>query len=97
VKDQHLYSGIVEDILLQHEELTNASLFQISDQFVAPQISAPEVYKEMLYSLLQKNFQKDLSGLQFDFKDNTWIISNGSVHYQCESFEEMIKIVTIIH
>jgi hypothetical protein len=27
-KDQQLYSGIVEDILLQHDELTNASYFK---------------------------------------------------------------------
>jgi len=54
VKDNQLYSGIVEDILLQHEELTNASLFQINENFVAPKIIAPDFYKEMLYSLLQK-------------------------------------------
>lgn len=97
VKDQHLYSGIVEDILLQHEELTNASLFQINDQFVAPKIIAPDFYKEMLYSLLQKNFPKDLSALNFEFQNNFWLISANSSIQQCESFEEIVNFVKTIY
>lgn len=97
VKDKHLYSGIVEDILLQHEELTNASLFQINDRFVAPKIIAPDFYKEMLYSLLQKNFQKDLSALHFEFQDNFWLISGNSPNQQCESFEEIVNFVKTIY
>ncbi|WP_449398207.1 hypothetical protein [Chryseobacterium wanjuense] len=54
VKDSQLYSGIVEDVLLQHDELMNPSLFQMNENFVAPKIIAPDFYKEMLYSLLQK-------------------------------------------
>ncbi|OCK49936.1 ABC transporter [Chryseobacterium sp. CBo1] len=97
VKDNQLYSGIVEDILLQHEELTNASLFQINENFVAPKIIAPNFYKEMLYSLLQKNFQKDLSSLNFEFQDKFWLISNESVKKECESFEEMVNFVKTIY
>jgi len=97
VKDNHLYSGIVEDILLQHEELTNASLFQINDKFVAPKITAPDFHKEMLYSLLQKNFQKDLSNLNFEFQNNFWLISNNSSRHQCESFEEIVNFVKTIY
>ena len=58
VKENHLYSGIVEDILLQHNELTNASLFQINETFIPPVISAPQFHKEMLYSLLQKTSKR---------------------------------------
>ncbi|WP_426278169.1 ABC transporter ATP-binding protein [Chryseobacterium sp. S-02] len=97
IKDHHLYSGIVEDVLLQHEELTNASLFQINNQFVAPKINAPDFYKEMLYSLLQKNFRKDLSALNFEFENNFWLISNTSSKYQCESFEEIVNLVKTIY
>lgn len=93
IKDSQLYSGIVEDVLLQHDELTNAALFQINEKFVAPQISAPQVHKEMLYSLLQKNFQKDLSHLIFDFQDQIWVISNSNLQQQCESFEEIVKLI----
>lgn len=91
VKDNQLFSGIVEDVLLQHQELTNASLFQVNDDFVAPTIIAPSLEKEMLYSLLQKNFQKDLSLLRFEFQDNFWLITNESNLHKCESFEEIIK------
>ncbi|MBB4805423.1 iron complex transport system ATP-binding protein [Chryseobacterium defluvii] len=97
VKNNHLYSGIVEDVLLQHEELTNASLFHIHESFIAPKISAPDFHKEMLYSLLQKNFQKDLSSLRFEFHNNFWTISEGNLEHQCKSFEEIVKLIRNIH
>ncbi|MGR3857836.1 ABC transporter ATP-binding protein [Chryseobacterium indologenes] len=97
IKENHLYSGIVEDILLQHDELTNASLFQINETFIPPFISAPQFHKEMLYSLLQKNFQKDLSDLNFEFQNPFWVIAKDSATYQCESFEEIIDLVSNIH
>lgn len=97
VKENHLYSGIVEDILLQHDELTNASLFQINENFIPPFISAPQFHKEMLYSLLQKTFTKDLSALNFEFQSPFWVITKDSMKYQCESFEEIINSVKNIH
>lgn len=97
IKDQKLYSGIVEDVLLQHEELTNASLFNINKNFVAPLINSPEIQKKMLFSLLQKNFQKDLSQIKFTFQDNFWIVAHSNSTHKCESFEEIIKIVQNIH
>lgn len=97
VKNGHLYSGIVEDILLQHDELINPSLFEVNENFVAPKINAPDFYKEMLYSLLQKNFQKDLSSLHFDFQDTFWVISNDYMKQQCESFEEIVNLVKTIY
>ncbi|NIF05969.1 ABC transporter ATP-binding protein [Chryseobacterium sp. Tr-659] len=97
VKNSQLHYGIVEDILLQHDELTNASLFQMSESFIPPQISAPQFHKEMLYSLLQKNFSKDLSFLNFEFKDSFWVITKDSEQEQCESFEEIINYLKNIH
>ncbi len=97
LKDQNLYSGIVEDVLLQHEELTNASLFTINEQFVAPHIVAPDVYKEMLFSLLQKNFEKNLSNLFFEWNDQKWVITHESRNRECESFEEIINFIRTIH
>jgi iron complex transport system ATP-binding protein len=87
----------VEDILLQHEELTNASLFQFNENFVAPSISAPDFYKEMLYSLLQKNFQKDLSAFNFEFQNGFWIIAKDNWRHQCESFEEIVNFIKNLH
>ncbi|SEM36184.1 iron complex transport system ATP-binding protein [Chryseobacterium taichungense] len=96
VKDHHLYNGIVEDVLLKHDELTNATLFKINENFVPPKITAPYVYKEMLFSLLQKNFPQDLSSLTFEFNDY-WIISNLKHNYQCESFEEIIDLLKTLY
>ena len=97
IKENNLYSGIVEDLLLQHQELTDVSLFQFNRLFVAPKIIAPELHKEMLYSLLQKNFQKDLSLFTFEFKNKIWSISNDSTKTECESYEEIINFVKNIH
>ncbi len=97
IKDHHLYSGIVEDILLQHDELTNASLFQVNENFVAPSIKSPQIQKEMLYSLLQKNFQKNLSSFDFSFNESIWEISYDNKLYKCESFEEIVKLILRLH
>lgn len=97
VKDHHLYSGIVEDVLLQHDELTSASLFQVNENFVAPSIKSPQIQKEMLYSLLQKNFQKDLSSFNFNYYESIWEISLANKQYQCESFEDIVKLISKLH
>lgn len=97
IKDNQLHSGMVEDILLQHAELTSASMFQVNENFVAPSISSPEIQKEMLYSLLQKNFHRDLSALHFLYTDSIWEILYNSKTHKCKSFEEIIKIVSKLH
>ncbi|MFL9832717.1 ABC transporter ATP-binding protein [Chryseobacterium terrae] len=97
VKDQQLFSGIVEDILLKHDELTNASSFQVNENFVAPSIISPEIQKEMLYSLLQKNFQKDLSSFNFQYNNAVWEISYKQNTFKCESFEEIVDFVLKLH
>jgi len=97
VKDNQLFSGLVEDILLQHDELTNAALFQVNENFVPPSINAPEVHKEMLYSLLQKNSEKDLSALHFSYKDGFWEILTDNTIQQYESFEEIVDFIKNIH
>ena len=97
IKDNHLYCGIVEDVLLQHDELTNASLFQVNENFVPPTIKSPQIQKEMLYSLLQKNFQKDLSSFNFSLNESIWEISHDNKLHKCESFEEIVKLITNLH
>lgn len=97
VKDQQLYAGIVEDILIQHDELINASLFQINGDFIPPHIAAPQFHKEMLYSLLQKNFSTDLSFLHFEFQNGFWVITKDSLKHKCESFEEIINFIVNIY
>ncbi|PQA92990.1 ABC transporter [Chryseobacterium shigense] len=97
LKDNQLFSGLVEDVLLQHDELTNVSLFQVNDNFVPPSIEAPQVHKEMLYSLLQKNFEKDLSALHFEYRNGFWDILTNTSQQQCEYFEEIVDSVKNIH
>ncbi|SMP28194.1 ABC transporter ATP-binding protein [Chryseobacterium profundimaris] len=97
VKNGNLYTGMVEDIVLQHEELTCATLFEINPEYIPPHIIAPDVYKEMLFSLLQKNFRTDLSYLTFELTDKQWIISGLSEIIRCESFEEIIILLKTIH
>lgn len=97
VKDEYLYSGMVEDILLQHEELTRATLFEINPDYIPPHIIAPDVYKEMLFSLLQKNFRQDLSHLTFELKNKKWTISGFADIHQCESFEDIIILLKTIY
>jgi iron complex transport system ATP-binding protein len=97
IKDEILFSGIVEDVLLQHDELTNVSLFQVNENFVAPSIKYPQIQKEMLYSLLQKNFQRDLSSFDFVLNDSIWEIFHEQKSYKCESFEEIVKLISKLH
>lgn len=97
IKDQKLCTGIVEDVLLQHHELTNVSLFQVNKNFVAPSINSPEIQKEMLYSLLQKNFQRDLSSFNFKFSYSNWEILYQEKLYKCESFEDILKLISKLH
>lgn len=89
IRDKKLHAGITEDILSQHPELTTISLFTFSKNFVSPQIIAPNLQAEMLYSFLQKNHQKDLSNLKFEFMDGFWKIIQSNNQYKASNFEDI--------
>ena len=89
INNEELEAGITEEILLKHNELLNPHIFNFSNEFVAPQIFAPDFHKEMLYSFLQKNVQKNLSDLKFEFTQSFWMISNHDIQQKCNSFEEI--------
>ena len=93
INNEKLDAGITEEILLKHNELLNPNIFQFNDGFVAPQIFAPELHKEMMYSFLQKNFRKNLSELKFEFTEAFWVISNQDIQQKCNSFEEIARFV----
>lgn len=97
VKDHELFAGLTEDVLLLHNELTGSVLFHFNKNFIAPSINAPEIQKEMLYSLLQKNFQKDLSSFCFTYNDSYWKILYHNETYQCESFVEIVFLINKLH
>ena len=58
INNQNLQEGLAEDILLKNNLLTNPRLFTINEEFVSPEIIAPFLEKEMLYSALQKNLKE---------------------------------------
>ena len=97
INNEKLEAGITEEILLKHDELLNPNLFQLNAGFVAPKIIAPDLHKEMLYSFLQKNFQKKLSHLQFEFKVSFWVISTKDIQQKCYSFEEISAFIKNLH
>ena len=97
INNEKLDAGITEEILLKHNELLNPNIFQFNDGFVAPQIFAPELHKEMMYSFLQKNFRKNLSELKFEFTEAFWVISNQDIQQKCNSFEEIARFVQNLH
>ena len=93
VNDGTLEAGIAEEILLKHNELLNPEVFRFSEDFVAPQIFAPQLEKEMLYSFLQKNFRKNLSSLKFEFDDPFWVISIDEIQRKFNSFKEIAEFI----
>lgn len=94
INNEKLEAGITEEILLKHNELLNPNIFQFNQGFVAPQIVAPELHKEMLFSFLQKNFQKNLSEFKFEFTESFWVISNHHIQHKCNSFDEIAHFVS---
>lgn len=93
INDQKLQQGLAEDILLQNDLLTNPRLFSINDAFISPTIEAPFLEKEMLYSALQKNFKKDLSGIKINFRDTFWEINYQNISNQCQSIDDLLNSI----
>lgn len=91
--DQKIDAGITEDILLRNDKLLNPQLFQLADEFVPPIIIAPDLEKEMLFSFLQKNFQKNLETFEFKLLESFWVISNNQIQQKCQSFAEIGKFL----
>lgn len=93
IKDQKLYTGIAEDVISGHEELSLPRLFNINSEFVPPQIIAPDLQKELLFSFLQKNFREDLGNLQFTFSEGFWSVSGVKKQQTAQNFEEILQIL----
>ncbi len=93
IKDRTLHSGVAEDVLISHQDLSAPMLFNIDQHFIPPVISAPPLQKEFLYSALQKNFKKDFSSFRFSYKNAFWEISTPEFVHQCGSFEEIIHFL----
>lgn len=95
--NRKLFSGIAEDVLLQHPELTQAKLYNFNSEFVSPQIFAPEIQKELLYSFLQKNHPKNLKSYKFTWKEDFWEIELNKNQQKANSFIEITNLISKLH
>ena len=92
-KNQKLHNGITEEILQQNQELTQSKLFNFHPQFVGPKILAPNLEKEMLFSFLQKNFNKNLTNISFEFKNGDWMIKKDSKSVILKNYSQILKFI----
>ncbi len=97
IHDEKLDAGITEEILLSHDDLLNPKLFHFGEEFRAPQIIAPELHKEMLYSFLQKNLKKNLSAYKFEWKTTFWEVSTHNFQRNYTSFAEIAELLRNMH
>lgn len=88
IKDKTLFSGLTEDILNQHSELTEMNFLE-NIPLVLPKIIAPNTQTELLISFLKKHIQRDLSNYSFEYKNEFWIINN---KYICRNFEDLLNL-----
>lgn len=91
--DGKIDAGITEEILLRHDSLLNPQIFEFEENFRPPQIIAPELHKEMLFSFLQKNFRQDLSEMKFEYRSSFWEISSPKMEEICASFQDIAEIL----
>ncbi|SFH92222.1 ABC transporter ATP-binding protein [Halpernia frigidisoli] len=94
LKNEQLFSGIAEDVLLKQPELTTPKLYNLHSEFLPPQIFAPELEKELLYSFLQKNHPKNLKNYKFTWSDNFWEISHNDNQQKATTFKEITNMLS---
>lgn len=89
IKNQKLISGISEEVILNNAELIHPKLLEFNPDFHPPEIVAPKLEKEMMFSYLQKNFSSDLSKVRLTFKDPIWEVNLENFYDQCHSLPEI--------
>lgn len=97
LKNGRLFSGISEDILLQHSDLTKPNVYQFNPEFFPPQIFAPELEKELLYSFLQKNIPKDLKSVKFIWCNSFWEIILKNKQEKVNNFQDILVLLANYH
>lgn len=97
IQNQHLSSGITEDILIKNHHLLKPKLFWSAKEFKTLEIIAPETEKEMLYSFLQKDGRKYRENMKFEYKDGFWVISTEHLQKECDNFEDILQFLQNHH
>ncbi|WP_312761360.1 ABC transporter ATP-binding protein [Epilithonimonas sp.] len=89
IKDKKLISGISEEVILSNPELIAPKILQFNETFHAPQIDAPKLEKEMMFSYLQKNFSQDLGKFRLTFKNQFWEVNLENIYDNCHNFQQI--------
>ncbi|WP_379963484.1 ABC transporter ATP-binding protein [Epilithonimonas sp. UC225_85] len=89
LKDKNLISGISEEIILNNPELVTPKILDFNHNFHSPDIEAPKLEKEMMFSFLQKNFASDLRNFKLTFKNDKWELKSDDFYDNYHSFPEI--------
>lgn len=92
LKNQTLYEGITEDIIIQHSELANYPEISNPISLRFPQIYAPKVQEELLLCFLKKQSIKDFSHWSFHYKNDFWQIKNNNGEFSAKNFYDIQKL-----
>jgi len=89
IKEKKLISGISEEVILNNPELITPKILNFNQTFHPPEIDAPKLEKEMMFSFLQKNFSQDLQKFKLTFKNDFWELNSDNFYDNCHSFQEI--------
>ena len=89
IKDEKLISGISEEVILNNPELITPKILEFNQTFHAPEIDAPKLEKEMMFSYLQKNFSQDLRKIKLIFKNDFWELNSEDFYDNCHNLSEI--------
>lgn len=89
IKDHIMHSGLTENVLLSQKDFIKNQLITFNSNFVAPEIIAPDLEKELMYSFLQKNFENNLSKFKLVLKNETWELIYENSQDNCNDFTEV--------
>lgn len=89
IKDKKLISGISEEVILNNPELITPKILNFNQNFHSPEIDAPKLEKEMMFSYLQKNFSQDLRKIKLTLKKDFWELNLEDFYDNCHTFQEI--------
>ncbi|MFC4163676.1 ABC transporter ATP-binding protein [Epilithonimonas zeae] len=89
IKDKKLIRGISEEVILSNPELITPKILDFNQTFHPPEIDAPKLEKEMMFSFLQKNFSQNLRKFKLTFKNDFWELNLDNFYDNCHSFQQI--------
>lgn len=89
IKSKKLISGISEELILNNPELITPKILNFNQTFHSPEIEAPKLEKEMMFSYLQKNFSEDLRKFRLIFKNDFWELNSDNFSDKYHNLQEI--------